>query len=312
MGVPRIAYFSWPATETTGGIKLVFRHVEILNRYGITAVVVLDDATSPGWLETSAPVIDRNSVQKHGDILVFPENHAELFRSYADWPNQKIVYCQNQFMFCCGLAGKRLGDFGITGVLALGRAAAEFCSARFPEVANFSVPVGIDPSYFFFEKSKKLQIAFAPRKRQLEAVFIRDWFYASSPEWRTVPWVEIRDMSETQVARTLRESAVYLSLQRLESVGMSAIEAMACGCVVAGFAGQGGNEYATSANGFWAPDDDCIRCTAQLANAVHHVSNGGQRLADMIQSASITAETYNMDRLEKRLVSYWTDFLSKQ
>jgi len=40
---------------------------------------------------------------------------------------------------------------------------------------------------------------------------------------------------------------------------------MACGCVVAGFTGFGAREFATTQNGFWAEEDDCLECAGQLA-----------------------------------------------
>jgi len=39
------------------------------------------------------------------DVLVFPENHAELLRQAKQWPNRKIAFFQNQFMAHRGLKG---------------------------------------------------------------------------------------------------------------------------------------------------------------------------------------------------------------
>ena len=61
---------------------------------------------------------------------------------------------------------------------------------------------------------------------------------------------------------------VFLSLSRLEGFGLTPLEAMASGCVVAGFTGIGGREYAIPDNGFWADEDDFPACVAGLAKAV--------------------------------------------
>ena len=47
----RFVYLSWPATEIAGGIKLVFRHVEILREAGLDAVVATPGGEPPQWLE---------------------------------------------------------------------------------------------------------------------------------------------------------------------------------------------------------------------------------------------------------------------
>ena len=41
--MPRIAYLSWPAAEISGGIKVAFQHVALLNAHGQAAVVATED-----------------------------------------------------------------------------------------------------------------------------------------------------------------------------------------------------------------------------------------------------------------------------
>ena len=69
----RIVYLSWPAEEIAGGIKLAFRHVEILREAGLDAVVATEGAKPPTWFRSDAPLIDLAQAGRDGDILVFPE-----------------------------------------------------------------------------------------------------------------------------------------------------------------------------------------------------------------------------------------------
>ena len=73
-------------------------------------------------------------------------------------------------------------------------------------------------------------------------------------------------------AAAMGEAGVFLSLGRLESLGLTPLEAMACGCIVAGFTGIGGQEYASPANGFWAAEDDFPSCIKQLRAALGRLS----------------------------------------
>jgi len=306
----RIVYLSWPAREIAGGIKLVFRHVEVLQEAGIEAVIATPDGQPPGWFQTEVPVLNVADLRSDEDVLVFPENHCNLLRQFAECPNRKLVFCQNPFMVFRGLGGARdYADFGVTAVLCEGRLTAEFCQRRFPSMPISLVPVVIDRSLFHFHGEKRMQIAFAPRKRPLEVAFVRDLFRAENPECSSVPWVEISGVSEQQVARILKDSAVYLSLSRFESVSLSILEAMACGCTVAGFTGFGAREFATSQNGFWSEEDDCLQCASQLARAVRLVRQGGNLHSGMLEAAHLAAGYYSRERFADKVVGFWRSYL---
>ncbi|MFC1759254.1 glycosyltransferase [Planctomycetota bacterium] len=305
----RIVYLTWPTGEITGGIKLIFQHVALLTEAGLPAVVASEDAVAPSWFDTSATVISTSDVGNQ-DVLVFPENHAKLLGNEQFRPNKKVVYCQNQFMAYRGLGScQDYREHGVCGMLALGRLAADFCRHRFPSLPVISVPAAISDQ-FGFQSTKTLQIAFAPRKRDFEAAFIHDLFSFRNPRWRDVRWLMIDGQDESVVAQVLKRSAIYLSLQRYESVGISALEAMACGCVVAGFTGQGGREYASGANGFWAEEDDVVECTKQLERGVNCVtSRDSMRVEEVLEAANRTAKYYSTDRLGKRIIPFWRSFL---
>jgi hypothetical protein len=200
-------------------------------------------------------------------------------------------------------------DFGVSEIVCVDPYTASYCQSRFPTLPAAIIPVCIDHQQFHFQGQKKLQIAYAPRKRPLEAAFIKDLFRARNPGFRSIRWVEFHGASEAQVAETLRETAVYLSLCRLESCPLTIMEAFACGCMTAGFTGIGGRQYTTTRNGFWADEDDCIDCAEQLTQAVRLVTDGGARCDDMLQAANATAKFYNRDRMARSVVEFWTDRL---
>ncbi len=305
----RIVYLSWPAGEISGGIKMAFAHVEALQAAGLKATVATADGKPPEWFETTAPPIDLSPIRQGEDVLVFPENHHALLAQFAPWPNRKIVFCQNWSMAVRGLGGCRdYGDFGVRQILCVGRYDADYCRLRFPAMPVDSVPVGIDLRRFGFPAEKKMQIAFAPQKRPREAAFIQDLFRARCPEFRSVPWVEIRGISEAHLAAVLKESAVYLCLGRFESCPLSILEAMAAGCIPAGFTGLGGRQFTSERNGFWAEEDDCIGCTERLAQAVRLAIEGGPRRSGLLEAAHTTASCYSRERMAKGVVEFWRRF----
>jgi glycosyltransferase involved in cell wall biosynthesis len=306
----RITYLSPPASVVTGGVKMLFRHVDALCAHGFDARVATPDGDPPTWFATTAPVVAFDRIVRGSDILVFPETRAAYLEEFAGWGNRKLVFAQSVQLAFRGLGRKRdYAEFGVEAMICPSHEAVRFCRRRFPRLDALWVPYPVDPAVFSPRGPKRMQIAFAPRKRPIEAMFIADLFRATCPEFSDLPWVVLARMSEGEVAQRLAESMVYLSLNRFDSFGLSALEALASGCVVAGFTGIGGREYATSKNGFWAPEDDCIACADQLAEAVRLSAEGGPLYEAMTQHAAAAAADYTPARFHGQLTRTWRALL---
>jgi len=83
---------------------------------------------------------------------------------------------------------------------------------------------------------------------------------------------------------------------------------MACACLVVGFKGGGGEEYARPDNGLWIPDDDLIACAQPLANAIQQLSSPPTQ--KLIAAARQTALQYSFDRLERDLLAAFGHLLA--
>jgi glycosyltransferase involved in cell wall biosynthesis len=145
---------------------------------------------------------------------------------------------------------------------------------RHPALRPFLLPCGIDRNVFRPAPARSKTILFMPRKRPVEAVYIRDIFRYTYPEHKDWQWIEVEGKTQDDVARLMGRGGVFLALSRMESLGLTPLEAMASGCIVAGFTGLGGDEYAREENGFWASEDDFKGCVEKLKQAVF--------LADML------------------------------
>lgn len=306
----RIVYLSWPVQETSGGIKVAFRHVELLRGAGIEAVIAAEVDERPGWFASEAPVVRIAHLVPGEDVLVFPENHRQMLRFFTAWPNRKVVFCRTPFLAFQGLGGAAsYADFGVGGVICTGLLVEEFCRERFPALPRVVVPTCIDHRLFHPPAAKKLQIAYAPRKRAWEAAFLRDFFRAVYPAHAAMEWVPIERATEQEVAAILKQSAVYLSLARFESYSQSILEAFACGCLTAGFTGIGARQFTTAANGLWVDEDDCVACADRLAEAVRLVIERGSAYREMVEAAVGVAMRHGREHLARRLVPFWQAFL---
>lgn len=310
--MPRIVYLSWPPTEISGGIKAAFQHVELLVEAGFDAVVAAHEPVAPGWFDSTARIVPLDGVHAD-DVLVFPENSARLFKEFATATNPKLVFCQNPFFAYQGLDGRAsYAEYGVSHIMCPSHTVMHFCRERFPGLKLGYTPFCIDHARFSFSADKTLQIAAVPRKRPVEFGAVADLFRARYPQHAAIPWVYMHLATETQVAQAMARSAVFLSLARLEAHGMTALEAMATGCVVAGFSGvAGGTDTATARNGFWAAEDDIPGCVDQLARAVNLALARDETFHEMIAQGRRTAWEYRRDESGRLLIEFWRATLAE-
>ena len=290
---------------------MAHRHVEALAAHGFDAFVrpYRDDA-GPPWFDQAAPRMLRGPYHpRQDDVLVFPEDNRALIERSLKSPVRKVVFCQNHYYASLGIGSyPTLTTVGINAAIAASETILRFLRERFPETATALVPYPID-ELLFQPRSKRVQVCYAPRKRPIEATYILDRLRSMNPDLRSIPFVEISDMHERQVAEVMGESAVFLSLNRLEGFGLMPLEAMASGCVVIGFTGVGGREYATSANGFWTENEDCCQCVNDLANLLRLVTAGTPIITSIVEAGRRTARAYCREPCLQRLVEFCGDFM---
>lgn len=306
--MPRIVYICINTQKPTGGHKMIIRHVEALNDMGFEAVIHTGGANpTPDWLSHSAE-FRRNEPLRHDDWLVIPDDATPALRHFAPFPNRKIVFLQNHFLAAengIGVLTEQeaapYADF-----MACSRTVAAWIATYFPGVAVAVVPAFADERLFRPHAAKDRLVVSTPRKREFEVRVIRHAFFARYRPATPFEWGTLVSATEQQVARTFGRAAIFLSLSRFEGLGMTTLEAMACGCLVAGFTGIGGREYATSANGFWVGEDDCDAAAAALAEAAALVDRNDPRVAQMTEAARETAAHWSHQAFLKALEAFWS------
>jgi glycosyltransferase involved in cell wall biosynthesis len=267
--MPQIVFFCPPANVINGGIKYIFRMAETLRGFGHDAVVIEEKERRPEWFLSNVPIVGQSALKPNPDqIYVLPEDQTHMLAPLKDWPQRKVIYCQNHFYSALRLGDlQSYADFGVSHVICSSRTILEYMRQRHPKVTAHIVPYAIDAA-LFKPAFKHNRIAFMPRKRAIEAAYIRDMFRTAYSHYREWEWQELSNMKEAEVARAMSQAKVFLSLSRLEGFGLTPLEAMAAGCVVAGFTGIGGREYAAAGNGFWVAEDDFPVCVDQIKVAI--------------------------------------------
>ena len=303
----RIVYYAFAPRQVQGGQKMILRHVETLRNLGFNAVYWTRSRESvPQWVTHEAPVVVSAPVQD-GDIIVLPDDAPNAIKLVSELGLPTVIFCQNPYNMGAGSLASldRFPEASFPTFISVGRMLSELVTRVYPQATVETVPCFADERLFHPGAGRDAGISYVPRKRPLEADFIREMFPKLHARHADRPWRRVHEMTEGQVAEAFRATELFLSLSRLESVGITTLEAMASGCVCAGFTGVGGREYATPDNGFWAPEDDCVAAVDALAAASDLVRTGGAPLRHHIEAGYETARQWSYARFRDALEEVW-------
>jgi glycosyltransferase involved in cell wall biosynthesis len=307
-------YYGLSGPPTAGGHHVNVHHVASLRRMGLRAFLLYwPSGSAIERFEARAPVMLYSSKMRlePEDIVVLPEGWRKPLRHFATLPCRKVLHCQNPHYVFAGVDA-------VSDYLALGIERAIVCSdytARYLSRLGFTQPIhtvrpAVDRAFFELSGSqtRSLQIAFMPRKLPIEGRFVQGLFKARFPEFSQVPWVPISGVSLDNCARLLSQSAVFAAFSHLEGLGLPPLEAMACGCAVAGFHGGGGLEYATPANGFWAETGDLEGCAISIAKALRAVTDE-VRMEALRDEMNKTVDQYSESSFLSSFSAAWHSIL---
>ena len=311
MSDKRIIYVMHPFDVPFGGVANIYRHVEVLHGHGMPAFVALPRLPVRDFYGSTAPILlYSGKLRDHvraGDVLVIPEGFASVASELAGTAARRLMFCQNQHYLPFSPDPRRgFAEFCVDGVIASSRAISDFFRDIYGLADVAVLPYAIDSARFGAAAQKKRQIAYMPRKLRGEVAFMMATFKRRHQRHAEIPWIDIDNVSQAESARLLGESAVFLSLSHRESFGLPPLEAMACSCLVAGFDGGGGREYATPGNGWWAEQGDWKGAIDGLAAAFDLLDGGGPDLLARQRAAEATVRRYSPARLESELLAFWT------
>ena len=242
-GEDRTAYYLCPDhAAPSGGVRAIYRHVDLLNEAGVDAAVLHHrPGFSCDWFEHSTRVAASPAVAlSPRDVLVVPEIYGPYFDRLPDGP-RLVAFNQNAYLTFARLApGQKLTYRRFEAAMTVSGDSADYLRFAFPGLDVAVVPNSIDADLFRpGEGLPPRRLTLMPRKRREEADQILRLLGDRLDGWEVV---EIDRRPEAEVAGLLRESPIFLALGRQEGFGLPAAEAMASGCFVVGFSGFGGRE----------------------------------------------------------------------
>jgi hypothetical protein len=336
-------YYRCPDTERPyGGIRVIYRHVDILNRHGFEASVLHDQAPFRcAWFENETAIAYMRSqpsssarfrlrVLRPGtrrsrsatrfgdtrvravgadDVLVVPEVMAWQERNRA--AGVRVIFNQSGYLTFSGWPDAwepmedPYRDPTLRAVIVASETTEAYVRSAFPDLAVVRIHLSIDPELFAYQADKKPQIAFMPRRNAGHAKEVITLLKIRSAlvGWDVVP---LEGMTEAETASVLRDSAVFLSFGHPEGFGLPPAEAMRCGCVVIGYDGIGGREYFLPAHAFPIGFGDVLRYVETVEYVLGQLKNDSSSLRQMTKRASdFIASRYSPQREESDLLRFW-------
>jgi len=311
----RIFYLCPDTALPSGGVACLYRHVRWLREEGWEAAILhLAKGFKPGWLETDVPVayLEENPHLRPIDTLVFPEGMTSALKNSP--PLRKVVIALNPlYIFQSLPLGENWQDYGVEWVITPSRVIADFVtwSMRLPRVYLFSPSVD-HRLYGDTGEAKKLQVAYMSRKDTLSPL-LEKVLRSRNREFARIAFVGLDNLPVAAYARVIRESAVYLTTSPWEGINQSVLEAMACGCLCAGFDGVGGKDYivgqGAGQNFLLAESLNLVDLAQKLEHLLQRLLAGDPTLEQLRANARATAARYPQEAERESLVKFWQDFL---
>ncbi len=331
----------------SGGVRIIYRHVDILNSHGIQAYVLhrkpghraswFDNQTSIAYLDNTVSRRLHLKLQKRlhpdrprkwfllgqtnkylgaEDILVLPEIYGpqEMLDMAPGVPkvilNQGCYLTFQQYPIAQDMLLTPYRHPDVIGVLTNSQEGLDYLKYVFPEIQVGRFHPSIDPVLFGYRADKKRKIAFTTRKNELimrQVVNILKFRNALS-DFELVPFAGI---GQQEVAKIFQDSVFYLSFATYEGFGLPPAEAMACGCVVIGFNGGGGKEFFQPEISYPIENSDVIGFAAQVEQSIREFEADPSEIMEKGRLASdFIREHYSPEQEIGDVVNYWRGFVS--
>jgi glycosyltransferase involved in cell wall biosynthesis len=341
-----IYYLCPDKNNPVGGVRVIYRHVDILNKHHIPAYVV---HSTPGfrvsWFENDTKItcwrnnkyhklLERigyhlrpnvpariritggsSSVIDKSDILVIPERYGPDLADSIGRGIKKVVLNQNCYLTFKGFSFNKdrlIAPYGHKDVLATlinSFDGLDYLNYAFPDLPLYRFRLSIDPKRFYLQKQKKKQICFSRIKNEADAMQVINMlkFRGALKDYEIVPFI---NMPQSDVAQIYRDSLIFLSFGYPEGFGLPAAEAMACGCIVVGFHGGGGREFFQPAFSYPIDQGDIVGFAKTVEEVIRTYEREPEAIATMGKMASsYIHDNYSTALEEKEVVAAWNSIL---
>lgn len=336
-------YFVCPNNSfASGGVKQIYRQVEILNGNGIEAYVLHKKiGEKDNWFSSNAPIKYSPLIFKqlkyllkgkkigikekltlyflrkisekieNNSILVFPEIYGNKINEIE--PNiPKVIFNQNCFYTFNQFNSGDNNPYSHANTLAtivVSENSKQYLEFTFPDTNVFRIFLGINDKIFHYSDEKRKQICYMPRKQGDD---VQQVIHILKQREALKGWdfIAIDNKTEQEVAQIMKESAIFLSFSHREGFGLPPAEAMACGCYVIGYHGEGGKEFFHSDFSTSIDNGDIIGYAKKVEEIVHLYEKNPQEILQKGKQASeFILSSYGFDNEGYSVINVWKEII---
>lgn len=270
---PHVYYLSPDPDRPRGGIRVFYRHVDLLNEAGVPATVVHDKAGQrAGWFANDTRVAAAADVRaRRQDLLVVPEFYSAELDRLPSGP-RVVLFNQAPFYTFDAMTPEQAAAFAarpLDAILTISETGLGLLRHTFDTIPVHQARSVLEPEVFHPGDGavRGRRIAYATNRRAQEAHQLISILTVRGvlEGWELVP---IRGMTEAQVGETLRSCPIFLSFSERDGFGLPPAEAMASGCYVIGYTGQGGDEFFDPSYSAPIPDSALLDYARAVEDAV--------------------------------------------
>ena len=313
---PTIYFLLADINVPSGGHKTMYRHVDLLNKIGLRAFVLHKKrGFRLTWFENNTAVTSIEDLRLNpGDIAVFAEDSEPRVASLLPGV-KKLIFNQNgYFTFRLYSVEPRelltpYTNRDYLGAIATSEDTRQYMAYVFPGLRLWRYHYSIDPRLFHPNPEKKKQICFMPRKNLSDAIQVIN-ILKFRGALRDHALVVIHDMTFEQAAAVMRESEIFLSFGYPEGFGLPPAEAMACGCLVVGYHGNGGREFLRPEFSYPIEVGDILGYARTVESLIRELTTRPDPLRRKAQRASeFILSSYSEEQEEADVARIWPEIL---
>jgi len=312
-----IYYYLPQIGAISGGIKQIYRHIEILNSTGYNAKIfygMLDRNNL--WFDNGCPKENNLLAILSDDYIALPEISLQCVNKFLTRTKNIIIFNQNCYytfvstQYNLDKFKPIIYDFDIIkAFIVVSEDSRNYLNTCFPNNYIYRVFNGINDKLFYPQHKENI-ITFMPRKNnnhinQIINIISRNEILKG---WKLIA---VDNMTQSQVADIFNSSKIFLSTGCPEGCPLPPLEAIFSGNVVVGYTGVGGKEYFDKQPTVISIEyNNIIEFVKMIIKYVEWYTNNSDELTSkLINSINYYKKTYSLENEKNSIINAWENII---
>jgi hypothetical protein len=299
-------------------VRYIYQMAKTLYDNGYNAIILHEKTDYSGvvaWLNNDYMELPHQAIEGQNlqispeDFLVIPEIFGYVMDQIKNLPCAKIVLTQSySYMLDTLQPGQSWSQLGVYKCITTSEEQKEYIESVMRQVTFDIIPPYISEN-FYPKELPPMPIIGVHTKNHNDAVNIIKTFYLKFPQYRWFTFRDLRGLSETEFAKSLKDCFVSVWIDDDSAFGTFPLESMASNVPVIGKLPNLKHKWITDNNGVWLTDKNII--VDVIADFIQNwlEDNISQELYNNMNQ---TVSAYNKQEFESNVVSTFETFLDQR